>query len=333
MFANSCCGDRRTVAFVTPQEYEDYVERVVREFDFWSRATISRNKRFPGVRQPGSYEIDIAFELSLTDLVTFRLIVECKNYTRPVTRPVVQQLAQTRDAINAQKAAVASPSGFSKEAIEVARNLGIALWVIAQDVPVNVVMAYDGLRIEILSRVYIQLRAAYLAALGIVPDVLGDIDAGLMEPTETEALEPSSVNGPSGSHGDSDSRPGWFYRPVQSGSAFFAFEHHPWVDPDRAQAQIMLWVLSECEASLDEDLVLAGNVQTWKQNAQTWLANLSVAAMATFGGFTLEEWDEEVKTLLANDRVVARALSSIRSGDYGAFFKLLLCELPPTHGR
>jgi hypothetical protein len=82
----------------------------VRQFDFWRSATATRNRRFPGVRQPGSYEIDIAFEVFL-EPVWFRLIVECKNHKRRVTRPVVQQL---------EKAAIASPTGFSDEAMQVA---------------------------------------------------------------------------------------------------------------------------------------------------------------------------------------------------------------------
>jgi hypothetical protein len=36
---------------------------------------------------------------------------------------MVQQLAQTRDAITAQKAAIASPVGFTKDAMTVARDL------------------------------------------------------------------------------------------------------------------------------------------------------------------------------------------------------------------
>ena len=44
---------------------------------------------------------------------------------------MIQKLAQTRDAIAAHKAIVCSPSGFTQEAIKVAKAHGIALWVIA----------------------------------------------------------------------------------------------------------------------------------------------------------------------------------------------------------
>ena len=72
----------------------------------------------------------------------------------------MQKLAQTRDAIGAHKAPIASPSGFSKGAIDVAETLGIALWVIAKDIPISVMMGVDGLKILRLSDVFYRLRSA-----------------------------------------------------------------------------------------------------------------------------------------------------------------------------
>jgi hypothetical protein len=118
---------------LTPAEYEDYVEAVLRELNWWKNACVFRNRRYPGLRQPGEYEIDIAFEVKLSEVIFFRVIIECKNWKRPVTRPVVQNLAQTRDAIGAHKAAIASPVGFSDEAIQVARAHGIALWILTDE--------------------------------------------------------------------------------------------------------------------------------------------------------------------------------------------------------
>lgn len=62
------------------------------------------------------------------------VIIECKNLGRRVDRPVVQKLVQTRDAIAAHKAVIASPKGFSDEAIDVARANGVALWVLSEAV-------------------------------------------------------------------------------------------------------------------------------------------------------------------------------------------------------
>ncbi|GJH26977.1 restriction endonuclease [Caballeronia novacaledonica] len=117
---------------MTPQAYEEFVENVVRQLDFGADTLIMRNTRFPGVRQPGHYEIDVSVRFKLAGKIDLFLIVECKNWARPVDRPVVQSLAQTRDAIGAHKAAIASPTGFSAEAMQVADVHGIALWVLSE---------------------------------------------------------------------------------------------------------------------------------------------------------------------------------------------------------
>lgn len=115
-----------------PEVYEAYVTELVKQLDFAQNGSVYRNRKYPGVRQPGEYEIDVAVETELGDKMDFLLIVECKNWKRPVDRPVVQKLAQTRDAIAAHKAAIASPVGFTKEAVIVAKTLGIALWVMSK---------------------------------------------------------------------------------------------------------------------------------------------------------------------------------------------------------
>lgn len=117
---------------MTAQEFEQYVALVMQKLDCFNNAKIIRNHRYRGIRQPGEYEIDISVRLRLAGVLDFFLIVECKNWGRPVDRPVVQKLAQTQDALAAHKAAIASPLGFTNEAVEVAKALGIALWVVAE---------------------------------------------------------------------------------------------------------------------------------------------------------------------------------------------------------
>lgn len=117
---------------MTPKEYETYVSTVIRKLKAFKGASIYRNRRFAGIRQPGSYEVDIAFEMLIEDRLSLLFIVECKNWKRVVTRSEVQKLIQTRDAIAAHKAAIVSPVGFSGEAIKVARANGVALWVLAK---------------------------------------------------------------------------------------------------------------------------------------------------------------------------------------------------------
>jgi Restriction endonuclease len=130
---------------LTPKQYEAYVGELVRKLDFAKTGKVELNRRFKGVRQPGAYEIDVALEVQLAEAIRFLLIVECKNWKRPVDRPVVQKLAQTRDAIGADKAAIVSPVGFTDEACSVARSLEVALWIIRLGEWVTV---YPGSRME-----------------------------------------------------------------------------------------------------------------------------------------------------------------------------------------
>jgi len=113
------------------QDFEDYVEFVISTLDFCKIGNVYRNRRYQGKHQPGKYEIDIAIEFWLHDALSFLVIIECKNWKRPVDRPLIQKLIQTRDAIGAQKAVMVSPVGFTREAANVAKTNGVALWVVA----------------------------------------------------------------------------------------------------------------------------------------------------------------------------------------------------------
>jgi hypothetical protein len=124
-----------------PNQYEQFVADVVNTFSLPSTATVFRNKRYRGVKQPGSYEIDIAVEFNIARALCFLLIIECKALARPVDRPAIQKLVQTRDAINANKAAVASLGGFTAEALSVARANGVACWSLDSDA-FTVIIAY-----------------------------------------------------------------------------------------------------------------------------------------------------------------------------------------------
>lgn len=113
---------------MTGPEYEEYVTNIVRQFSFCKEAIISNNRKFPGKRQPGEYEIDIAIEIRFSELIYFLMIIECKHWNKPVDRPVIQNLAQTKDAISAHKAVAVASKGFSEEARSVAIAHSIALW-------------------------------------------------------------------------------------------------------------------------------------------------------------------------------------------------------------
>ena len=135
---------------MTSSEYEQYVTEIVRQFDFCKRAKVSNNRKFHGMRQPGEYEIDIAVEVRFSKAIYFLMIIECKYWNRPVDRPVIQSLAQTRDAISAHKAVVATVQGFSKEAISVAEAHSIALWRVDPE--------FEGERKDHFERIAFHLR-------------------------------------------------------------------------------------------------------------------------------------------------------------------------------
>jgi hypothetical protein len=116
------------------KEYEQFVAALVRGLSIARSAQVYTNRRYPGSRQPGSYEVDVACEVWIDAALFFLIIVECKNWKRPVDRPQIQKLIQTRDAISAHKAVVASPVGFTDEAVAVAEAHGIALWVVAEGI-------------------------------------------------------------------------------------------------------------------------------------------------------------------------------------------------------
>lgn len=290
---------------MTPKEYEAYVASVVRTFDFLAGATVIRNKRFPGVRQPGMYEIDIAVEFWLSEQVFFRMIVECKNHRRPVTRPVVQQLAQTRDAIAAHKAAVASPTGFSGEAVDVARDLGIALWVIAEDVATEVIMGITGPYISPYTGLYNALRLEYLQLFGIDP--AGRIPVKLLDANCTEPVpDPPAGVDPRRSALDEEMfgavrGRSAFYRPITVGSAVAPREPEALFDPDSAQAQVANWALAAVHENLPADAEIHARIGRWELAARQRVSEKSVS----------------------DEAIAAAAIEKIKVGDRRSFLKLL----------
>jgi Restriction endonuclease len=163
---------------MTSSEYEEYVTNIVRQFDFCKQAQISNNRKFQGKRQPGEYEIDIAVELNFSDIIYFLMIIECKHWNRPVDRPVIQSLAQTKDAISAHKAVVAALKGFSEEAEAVAVAHNIGLWWIDPD-EMERSEPWKSVQCERepsppIYVVYNELHSQFIAAIG-----LSDIDKSL----------------------------------------------------------------------------------------------------------------------------------------------------------
>lgn len=110
--------------------FERQVALALRALDVFSGPNVRmlRNKVYPGAKDPNGYEIDIAFEMSLSEGLYLLVIVECKSHRRPVDRAVVQRLLQVRDDISAHKAMVISSNGFQSGAVRLAEKNRIALW-------------------------------------------------------------------------------------------------------------------------------------------------------------------------------------------------------------
>lgn len=235
---------------MTPKEYEDYVESLISELDFWKDGQIFRNHYYPGVRQPGSYEVDIAIEIKKTDKIFLRFIVECKNWKRPVDRPVVQKLEQTRDAIGAHKAAIASPVGFTDEAIKVAKTLGISLWVIAENKPWHSRNAFPlRTRVGALRFAFFELRLQIYEAIGvkvhgknsilICVDSIIEEDGGIVAGTQ----------------------PGAYIRKITTGSAVPWWRYHPLFDSTSAIYSVFKALLEQAGADITESPIVQNLLQ------------------------------------------------------------------------
>ena len=62
--------------------YEKVVFQVVEGLSICKNGTVYRNRRYPGVSQPGEYEIDISLEFEIDGALHFLVIVECKDWSR-----------------------------------------------------------------------------------------------------------------------------------------------------------------------------------------------------------------------------------------------------------
>ena len=74
----------------------------------------------------GDYQIDIYAEFIALS-VRFKVIVECKRYTRPVEREKIVVLADKVRSLGGHKGILISTSGFQSGASEYAKKHGIAL--------------------------------------------------------------------------------------------------------------------------------------------------------------------------------------------------------------
>ena len=112
------------LAQVTPAEYEAQV-----------CSWLSQSEDFPCINwingevisgRGGDYEIDVLGEMTLLGGALFRILVECKRWSRPVGRDVVLALAMKLQNTAAHKGMIFATSGFQRGALKAATEAGIA---------------------------------------------------------------------------------------------------------------------------------------------------------------------------------------------------------------
>lgn len=118
---------REFVASISAIEFEKYCIEILNAYaeaealiDF----QILHNQKVQ--TNDGEYQIDIMAEFVALS-VGFKVIVECKRYTRPIEREKIVVLADKVRSLGAHKGILISTSGFQSGATEYARQHGIAL--------------------------------------------------------------------------------------------------------------------------------------------------------------------------------------------------------------
>jgi restriction system protein len=110
---------------LTPQEFEEEVERLLRQLGVGLFALETRRlERIDG--SDGSYEIDVTARFEALG-ANFLVLIECKHHKNPIKREVVQILYDRIRAVGGQKGMIFSTSSFQRGAIEFAKAHGIAL--------------------------------------------------------------------------------------------------------------------------------------------------------------------------------------------------------------
>ncbi|MEK5142255.1 restriction endonuclease [Paenibacillus sp. FSL M7-0134] len=118
---------REFVAGISATEFEKYCLEILNayaEAEALKNFFILHNQKVQ--TSDGEYQIDIIAEFIALS-VRFKVIVECKRYTRPVEREKIVVLADKVRSLGAHKGILISTSGFQSGATEYARQHGVAL--------------------------------------------------------------------------------------------------------------------------------------------------------------------------------------------------------------
>lgn len=118
---------REFVASISATEFEKYCLEILNayaEAEALKDFLILHNQKVQ--TNDGEYQIDIIAEFVALS-VGFKVIIECKRYTRPLEREKIVVLADKVRSLGAHKGILISTSGFQSGATEYARKHGIAL--------------------------------------------------------------------------------------------------------------------------------------------------------------------------------------------------------------
>lgn len=114
-------------AKITPVDFEKLcLDLLLKTKDFKKINIISIQHNKKITSSDGKFQLDGYIEYELLN-VRHKVIIECKNHTRPVQRSVIMELKAKLDSIGAQKAILMSTSGFQTGTIEYAQKHGIGL--------------------------------------------------------------------------------------------------------------------------------------------------------------------------------------------------------------
>ena len=118
---------RELVSSITPTEFEEYCFGILKgyaEAEGLKEFEIEHDVKIPAA--DGTYQIDV-YATFVALGVEFKVIAECKRYSKPVSREKVAVLADKVRSLGAHKGILMSTSGFQTGAHTYAKEHGIAL--------------------------------------------------------------------------------------------------------------------------------------------------------------------------------------------------------------
>ena len=112
--------------YITPKEFEQTVHAWFESFaDELNSFDAEHLEKHTG--GDGDYEIDVTVRFTAFGGASFLVLCECKKYSNPIERGLVQILNDKRRSLNAQKAMMVSTAPYQSGAKKYAKTNNIAL--------------------------------------------------------------------------------------------------------------------------------------------------------------------------------------------------------------